>query len=407
MSTFNPHHLARQIPAGTWQSYLAVRAITAEDFDWGLEPKSLANALAALLDGLERTQQAPIYAELRRVHAMATLRGVDALKNASPDDANLEASFAGLSNHAERALWTLVHWPDTFRAAEALLDFDRSAEKRSWKRHAIKVTDLMNRDPAALENLRQALSETFSRRKKRTRHCRIDVCDRFLDGGVQVSIYLEDDPNDPLEFDDTGAMHRRASRPTIHMALVYYADDGIVETVCRGGDKTHRPLIVLFARHLLGREVKPEAVQRSMYHLNRLRRGLDLPEDSDIDLAALGIERIRLRCAKLRSTEGPDCTWTVAVPANQPDASVFWASRAQLQERDLFRGPFSIIEALIDVIFVPREPGKRRRPMKIDLNQSGFSNLRDLDEEDACLADRLLRAWRVVEPTAPALPVAA
>lgn len=30
--------------------------------------------------------------------------------------------------------------------------------------------------------------------------------------------------------------------------------------------------------------------------------------------------------------------------------------------------------------------------MKIDLNQSGFSNLRDLDEEDACLADQLLRA---------------
>jgi hypothetical protein len=148
-------------------------------------------------------------------------------------------------------------------------------------------------------------------------------------------------------------------------------------------------------------------VQRPIYHLNRLRRGLDLPEDSGIDLAALGIERIRLRTAKLRSTQGPDCTFTVAVPADQADANVFRASSGQLWERDLFRGPFSIVEALIGVFFVPVEPGKRGREMKIDLSQSGFSNLRDLDEEDARLADRLLCAWGVVEPTAPAFAVAA
>jgi len=43
--------------------------------------------------------------------------------------------------------------------------------------------------------------------------------------------------------------------------------------------------------------------------------------------------------------------------------------------------------------------GKRGRVLNIDLKQSGISNLQDMAEEDAKLAERLLRAWRVSEPT--------
>lgn len=83
LSTFNPHYLVRQIPAGTWQSYLAARGITAEDLDWSLEPKSLASAVAALLDGLERTQQANIHAELQRLGAVPQGRACSASPESS------------------------------------------------------------------------------------------------------------------------------------------------------------------------------------------------------------------------------------------------------------------------------------------------------------------------------------
>ncbi|MGB7934825.1 MAG: hypothetical protein WCH04_21895, partial [Gammaproteobacteria bacterium] len=41
--------------------------------------------------------------------------------------------------------------------------------------------------------------------------------------------------------------------------------------------------------HLLKQEVAPQAVKQPMFHLNRLRHGLELPEDSDLDLAAYGL----------------------------------------------------------------------------------------------------------------------
>ena len=43
----------------------------------------------------------------------------------------LREDFAELHNPAERALWVLVHWQDTFMAAEALLRLDLGGGKRS------------------------------------------------------------------------------------------------------------------------------------------------------------------------------------------------------------------------------------------------------------------------------------
>ena len=65
---------------------------------------------------------------------------MDALLNASDNAAVLRENFAALHNPAERTLWVLVHWPDTFMATEALLRFDLGVGKRSLKRQIINVT---------------------------------------------------------------------------------------------------------------------------------------------------------------------------------------------------------------------------------------------------------------------------
>jgi len=407
MTAFNPHHLVRQIPAQTWQDYLIARSVAIpESFDWDAEETAFSGALIALLERLEPGQQAILQAELRHVHALATTRGMDAILNASDNAAAIREDFALLHNPAERALWVLVHWPDTFMAAEALLRFDIGVGKRSWKRQTINVTAPVCREAADVAALEQALSGVLSRRKGPRRACRVDICDRHLDGGVQVSVYLEDDPNDLVEFVGDG-MCRRTTRPATNLALVYYPESGLVDTVGRGGARVHQPLVTLFARHLLKQEVEPQAVRQPMFHLNRLRHGLELPQDSAIDLAACGVERIRLRRVRLRSTRGPICDFWLSVPADATDSCALSASRAQLEDHDLFRGPYNIIEALISIEFVPTAIGKRGRVLNIDLKQSGISNLRELDEEDAQLAERLLRAWRVSEPTAVELALVA
>jgi hypothetical protein len=407
MDAYNFYHLVREIPAATWRAYLASRCVAVPDsFDWSAEEKVFSDALSAVLKTLPPGLQASLHAELRHVHALANPKGMDAIRNAGEDGTVIHEVFARLRNHAERALWVRVHQPSTFIAAEALLQFDLGVGKRSWKRHTINVSAPVSRAEADLNALAGALSEAYSKRRGPKRRCQVDLCDRYLDGGVQVSVYLEEDPNDPVEFVDDG-MRRRTTRPATGLALVYYPASGIVDTVGPGGAKVHQPLITLFARHLLQRNVKPEAVRQPLFDLNRLRYGLNLPEDADFDLAAHGVERIRLRRARLRSTRAPLCDFWVGVPADPSAPCALSASRSQLGDHDLFRGPYNLVEALISVSFTPSAAGKRGRVLNIDLNQAGISNLRDLDEADARLAQRLLRAWGVCEPTAVELALVA
>lgn len=399
MAAFNVCHLIREIPARSWRAYLSTRAVAVpEDFHWHGEERAVANALMAALEGLEPSIQAVLHAELRHVHALANQKGTDAIFNASDNDAVILEAFAPLRNHAERALWVLIHRPDTFMAAEALLQFDLGIGKRSWKRQTIKVSEPVSRAREDVKALECALSEAYSKRRGPKRSCQVDICDRYLDGGVQISVYLEDDPNDLVEFVDEG-MRRRTTRPATGLALVYYPASGIVDTVGPGGAKVHQPLVILFARHLLKRDVKPEAVKQPMFYLNRLRHGLDLPEGSDVDLSEHGIGRIRLRHARLRSARPPQCDFQIGAPADPGAPCALSASSAHLGSRDLFRGPFNIIEATITAYFGPMKPGRAGRTLNIELKHSGVSNLRDMDEDDAKLVERLLRAWRVSEPT--------
>lgn len=407
MSAFNPHHLIRQIPATTWQRYFTARSMAVpDDVDWAGDENAVSDSLITLLDALPPAQQAYVHAELRHVHHLATSKGMEALLNASDNDGVLREAFGTLRTHAERALWVLIHWPHTFMAAEALLQFDKRVGKRSWKRHTIKITEPVSRETADIEALQGALSVMFSQRQKVPRACQVDICDRYLDGGVQVSVYLEEDPNDLVEFIDQG-MRRRTTRPATTLALVYYPTSGIIDTVGPGGAKIHQPLVTLFARHLLKQEVKPESVQQPMFYLNRLRHGLDLPENSPIDLEALGIRHLRLRRARLKSMQAPLCEFWVGVPADHGECCVLSASQRHLKEHDLFRGAFHLVEAHISVYFMPDRASQRGRVVNIELKHSGISNLRDLDEQDAKLAEQLLCAWRIAESPQMALPLAA
>lgn len=402
MTAFNPHHLIRHIPAIRWQEYFSVRQLgVPPDFDWQADEHAFADALSHLFESCDPPQRRILYTEPRHVHALADRKGLTALLNASEAFQSLRETFAGLCNPAERVLWTLIHDPVTFATAESLVAFDRGVgRRRGWKRHSINVSEPVSREPADLEALQTALSNLLTPRQGPRRACRVELCDRYLDDAVQLSVYLEDDPGDLVEFMGEGDhMARRTTRPIALLALVYYPAAGLVDTVGQGGAKVHLPLVNLFARHLLHREVKPEAVKQPLFHLNRLREGLALPDDSGIDLSALGIVGIHFRQARLRSQKAPWIEYWAVVPANSPEPSVLAASHAHLKERDLFRGAFNIIEALISVLFLPGSGGKKRTVLNLDLKQSGLSNLSDLDEDDAHLAERLLKAWGITEPT--------
>lgn len=400
MNAFNPQHLIREIPGRTWRDYLAARRIgVSPDFDWTAAEVSLAAALMAEFTHIEdHEQRASIHAELRRVHRLGNTKGTYALLNASRNCPDLREVFEGLCNSAERALWALVHRAEVFPVAERMLQFDLGLGTRAWKRHAVKVNEPVSREAEDIRALEADVARLMTRRKGPKRACHVDLCDRFLDGGVQVSLYVEDDPNDVVEFVEAD-MKRRTTRPAGNLTLVYYPLTGLVDSIGRGGAKIHVGVITRFAKHLLKREVKPEEVKQPMFHLNRLRFGLNLLEDSEFDPAACGVEHIWLRQARLRSTQPPLGSFWVEPQMDEDRVSAYQFSQAHLGERDLFQGEFDLIEAVLGVTFVPLEPGKEGRTLSIVLKHTGVSNLKDLSEAEAQFAEALLKALRVSEPT--------
>lgn len=406
MSVFNPRHLFRQIPAPSWQSYFESRAVDLPmEFDWTVEESLLADHLIQVYETLDTPLKTAVTAELRRVHALATPRGIDALLNAHADPIARQLQFKALANPPERALSVLVENASLFEAAEVVLFFDNGKEKRVWKRHDIRVSDPVDRTEEAMQSFATALADKLSPRQGPRRACQIDLCDRHLDGTVQVTLYLETDPNDPVEFVGEG-LRRRPTRPATTLALVYHADAGIVDTVGLGGDKVHLPLITLFARHLLKREVKPERVKRPLFHLNRLRYGLMFPEDCGLDLVAEGVDCIRFKSTRLISHQPPMLDLMASVPVDPRAEATDEACRFHLQERTPFLGPFNLVEATISIHFIPRDGKKPITPAHLEVKQSGQSNLRELGEHSA-LAERLLRALRVTEPSEVELALAA
>lgn len=396
MTAFNPHHLVRQIPAQTWKPYLNTRLVMDDDkLLWASDEMTFAQSVIALMEAQPPKVQAKLHAELRRVNDMAHPRGIDAIANAS--DLDLPATLQALRNHQERALWVLIHHEAVFATAEMMLQFDLGVGKRSWKRQTISARENVSTSPEDLAALANELSGIITRKNETRRQCHIEVCQRHLDGGVQVNIYVEDDPNDLVEFVDDG-MLRRTTRPANNIALVYYPETGVVDSVGQGGAKLHKPLVSLFAKHLLNTNIEPEAVKTPLFYLNRLRHHPQLLD------AARGIseqvQRVRVRMAKARATRAPIGDVSLSVPASDTEACVLRMSRQKFADKDIFVGHYNVLEAVIAVHFQPDASQRARKPLIIHLRSAGTSNLKNLSEDDAALAEQLIRAWHFTEPLA-------
>lgn len=408
MSAFNHHNLVRAIPAATWQPYFSAPRFAdylPQDYDWSRTEAAIQGDLIGMVSTLEshRPLQAEVLTELRHVHELGCRKGIDAMLNASQDNETVREDFEKLRNHFERALWVLINWPQAFQKARDFLRFDLDRGGRSWKRQSIDIHEALSRDSDDIAQLEGALAQLFSRKKGPRRGCKVDISDRYLDGGEQITIYVEDDPDDQVEFDDKG-MSRKIHRPADEYALVYYRATGIVDCIGRGGGKTLISLVQHCARHLLHREVKPKAIGQPMFYLNRLRGGF---ETFDYDMSAFrdkfGISDIRLRSARVRSTENAICDYWVDIPARVKKGCAFSANSEHLKQHDFFRGAFNLIEAVIVVERLPALPDGVEHVFVLELKQSGWSNLRNLDEPDALLAETLLGIWNIVDMPATAV----
>jgi len=401
MVAFNYRQLIRQVPAHSWKFYFQARKrALPEDFEWDMAVDVLADALIAYIENLNSVVADSLHQELRLVHDFASRRGIDALRNAAPKDSPLHDDLPQLSSDAERALWVMANWPELYIRAAAILAFNIKVGGRGWKRLKIPPCDQLYRDEPEIQTLEAALAAAFTPRKGVQRACQIETFDRHLDGGVQMGILIEDNPQRQLEFGQDDRVHWRDTRPPLAMDLVIYPASGVIDILAPGGKKAQTILLTLFGRHILKKSIQPQAVFEPMLYLNRLRDGFELFDDGQVDLAAHQVERIRLTQARLRSALPPSCDVTIKPTSDRESPDTVECVRAHKLEHTLLSSGFNIIEAVVSLYFLPTKSNRIGRVLHIELKQNGISNLRDMTEEDAKLAESLLIAWGVMHPGA-------
>lgn len=398
MAAFNYRQLIRQVPARTWQFYFQARKIDLPvDHDWAMPVEKLAKRLIAAVEALETDRTKTILDELRRVHTFANRRGIYALRNAAMPGAALHDDFHELTSDAERALWVMTNWPELFGVADAFLAVDLRIGARGWKRLKIPPCEHLFRDREDIDALRLALATAFTPRKGTPRACQIETLDRHLDGGVQLGILIEDNPQRQLEFGADDLTHWRDTRPPMTIDLVLYPASGVIDILGPGGQKMRTTVLALFGTHILKKAIQPQAVAQPMFFLNRLRDGFELFDDSEVDLVAHRVEHIRCSQARVRSTQAPSCDYIIKPPGEMEAPDALACPRLHQVDQRLMSQGFNLIEAVVTLYFLPTGKARKGRVLHIELKQGGISNLRDMTEDDAKLAEALLQAWGVME----------
>jgi hypothetical protein len=397
MAAFNYRDFVRQVRTQSWKFYFQARRIELpECATWEQPEKEVQSHIQAGLDALEDGELNSVYAELRRVKSLAKVRGIQALRNTVPLGDVMLDDFENHASDAERSLWAMTNWPSRFAEAEAILQADAEIGKRTWRRMHLPPGQVLHYTPTDIEPLRQALAKAFTLRKGRPRACEIDVLTRHLDGGVQLDIRVEDNLQRFLEFDSNDRTIWRDVRPPLRMTVIIYPESGVLDLLVVGGEKARKKLLSSLGAHIFKKPIEPITTMQPLFLLNRLRQGVNPDEHSGLDLRDYRVEKARLSECRLRSVIPPICEYQIK-PASEKDPPDALDCVRDQHTMALMSTGFNFIGATVSLYFESEGNSKKGRVLHIGLKPTGISNLRDMEEADARLAENLMRALGVMQ----------
>lgn len=166
MAAFNYRDLVRLVSPGSWQFYFQARGIVLpQGADWSDAPEALHKPILQALEALTEPKQNTVYAQLRRVKALAQPRGIQALRNTVALGDTMLEDFEHHASDAERALWALTNWPERFANAESFVRANAQVGGRSWRRLHLPPGQVLHYQPEDIESLRLSLAEAFTPRR--------------------------------------------------------------------------------------------------------------------------------------------------------------------------------------------------------------------------------------------------
>jgi hypothetical protein len=313
--------------------------------------------------------------------------GEAAIYSVTPDRAWLDA----MANPHERALQTLLQFPERFRHAEEGRFSDERRRGRMWDGFKGPAGQSLRRDQSAIDAFKADIQAHFH-----SPHVHIDVFDRHrptFDGDaralVQATVYREGRPDDFLEF-VAGTLDRRPRRPVFEAAMTYEPGTGVIEVVAQ--DRHSRiDLVRLFARNLLANEFTQDRVPVRRFDLAVLAQPFSFPTD-----LADNIESVRVNLLRLMPIDGIGERVTIEVM--RESQKTIWELAAQrFGENNPLLGGWTITRTRLTIRFKPEAGASRGKTLPLTITKPHGCDLKDRIERERMIGEKYLRRWGLLQ----------
>lgn len=406
MKVFNPRHFLRHISMPTLREFTEAHLLNAHlTIDWEQPadtlPTVLADAIAALHASLPHMQSPEEreavehhiglwYDDMRRAHRMSNTFAIKEFQIACQGDVLVEEAFATRDDR-EKALWMLAFRDKAFRDTELHLAFQAKANGKYWKKHRIQPGLNPCRDREKLESFCQEVAKLY-KKVGAGESTHIELSKRAMDGSTQLTIYVEGPVTAMAHFADN-QFKRVTTRIALETALVYHPGSGMVETVVKGGARNHTAVLELFGKHVVEKQITPEAIEKKRYQLNALLDGLMEPFE---DWSRYGVEKVRLRRARFCPLGNNEISFMVEASSHQHQDDAVRLALQTFKTNHAFEAEYHLDGASI-IVYTAASKDNKPQHFSFDLYSSGSSTIKNLSARNQPIASAVLRALNVIE----------
>lgn len=406
MKIFSPAHFLRHVSMPTLREFTDAHPIASRlTIDWDSEPDTLPAKVNAAIDalhvslaadGLSADEASAIsedlrlwHDDLRRVHLLTNDLASNEFHVACTDDPEALEAFAS-RDAREKALWVFHAREKLFRDVELNLAFQAKANGKYWKKHRIEAGLDLTNEREKLEAFSHEVAKLFEK-SGGGKSTHIEQSIHASDGSVQLTIYVEG-PITALAHFTENKFNRVTTRIALETAVVYQPATGVIESVVKGGSKNHQTVLQLFGKHVVGRDIQPEEIEKTRFKLNELRDGLETFED----LSHFGVEKIRLRRAQFRPRGSTGIAIRIEASAEQDQDDAIELARKTLQIRHSFETEYNLDGASVLVYLAPVD-GQKPKRFSFDVYSTGSSTIKNLSEKNQPIANAVLQSLDVIE----------
>jgi hypothetical protein len=305
-------------------------------------------------------------------------------------DAEVEAAFAS-RDEREKSLWMMAFRDKAFRDAELHIAFQAKTNGKYWKKHRIQPGLDPTRDRAKLEAFCHEVAKLY-KKVGAGDGTHIEISERAADGSIQLAIYVEGPVTAIAHFSENH-FKRITTRIALETALVYHPDSGFVETIVKGGAANHTAVLQLFGKHVVEKEIAPEAIEKARFKLNALRDGMLEPFD---DWSVHGVEKVRLRRARFSPNGSTGISFEVEAPPAKDQDDAIKLALENLKIQHTFEAEYNLIRACL-MVYPLTSADQKTTHFSFDVSSTGSSTIKNLSAHNQQIANIVLQALNVIE----------